>query len=110
VCSHGSSLGTAVQYAGQGKVTLLRVRVCERASERASERARAHAAAHDAYYSTYIPVCIYIYVYVYIYIYIYTSLSGRGSIVANGEEEEKSEKIEDREKPTAYIEKSKGDR
>lgn len=28
VCSHGSSLGTAVQYAGQGKVTLLCVRVC----------------------------------------------------------------------------------
>lgn len=27
VCSHGSSLGTAVQYAGQGKVTLLYV-VC----------------------------------------------------------------------------------
>lgn len=26
VCSHGSSLGTAVQYAGQGKVTLLCVR------------------------------------------------------------------------------------
>lgn len=25
VCSHGSSLGTAVQYAGQGKVTLLRI-------------------------------------------------------------------------------------
>lgn len=28
VCSHGSSLGTAVQYAGQGKVTLLYVYVC----------------------------------------------------------------------------------
>lgn len=28
VCSHGSSLGTAVQYAGQGKVTLLCVRAC----------------------------------------------------------------------------------
>lgn len=26
VCSHGSSLGTAVQYAGQGKVTFLCVR------------------------------------------------------------------------------------
>lgn len=31
VCSHGSSLGTAVQYAGQGKVTLLCVRECARA-------------------------------------------------------------------------------
>lgn len=31
VCSHGSSLGTAVQYAGQGKVTLLCVRACARA-------------------------------------------------------------------------------
>lgn len=31
VCSHGSSLSTAVQYAGQGKVTLLCVRVCARA-------------------------------------------------------------------------------
>jgi len=30
VCSHGSSLGTAVQYAGQGKVTLLCVRACAR--------------------------------------------------------------------------------
>lgn len=28
VCSHGSSLGTAVQYAGQGKVTLFHVCVC----------------------------------------------------------------------------------
>lgn len=35
MCSHGSSLGTAVQYAGQGKVTLLRVRVCKRARARA---------------------------------------------------------------------------
>lgn len=31
VCSHGSSLGTAVQYAGQGKVTLLCVRERARA-------------------------------------------------------------------------------
>lgn len=31
VCSHGSSLGTAVQYAGQGKVTLLCVRARARA-------------------------------------------------------------------------------
>lgn len=31
VCSHGSSLGTAVQYAGQGKVTFLCVRACARA-------------------------------------------------------------------------------
>lgn len=38
VCSHGSSLGTAVQYAGQGKVTLLCVR------ERA--RARLFAVPH----------------------------------------------------------------
>jgi len=61
---------------------------------------------------TTLPISLYVYIYMcmYIYIYIYTSLSGRGSIVANGEEEEKSEKIEDREKPTAYIEKSKGDR
>ncbi|KYM96310.1 hypothetical protein ALC62_12961 [Cyphomyrmex costatus] len=28
VCSHGSSLSTAVQYAGQGKVTLLCLCVC----------------------------------------------------------------------------------
>lgn len=35
VCSHGSSLGTAVQYAGQGKVTLLCVRA--RARVRASQ-------------------------------------------------------------------------
>jgi len=35
VCSHGSSLGTAVQYAGQGKVTLLYVFVCVRALARA---------------------------------------------------------------------------
>lgn len=34
VCSHGSSLGTAVQYAGQGKVTLLYVYVCARARAR----------------------------------------------------------------------------
>lgn len=31
VCSHGSSLSTAVQYAGQGKVTLLCVRARARA-------------------------------------------------------------------------------
>lgn len=37
VCSHGSSLGTAVQYAGQGKVTLLCVRARARARVRASQ-------------------------------------------------------------------------
>jgi len=36
-------------------------------------------------------------------------LSDRDSIVANGEKEEKSERIEEKEANT-YIEKSKGDR
>jgi len=41
---------------------------------------------------------------------MHTWLSGRGSIVANGEEEERSERMEERERPTAHTEESKGDR
>lgn len=42
VCSHGSSLGTAVQYAGQGKVTLL----CVRARSRECAPRSAHYHSH----------------------------------------------------------------
>ncbi|KYM82149.1 hypothetical protein ALC53_07397 [Atta colombica] len=45
VCSHGSSLSTAVQYAGQGKVTLLCVR--------ARARARLLSPRGAPYYRTY---------------------------------------------------------
>lgn len=47
VCSHGSSLGTAVQYAGQGKVTLLCVRA--RAGSRFPTLSRVSACTHVHY-------------------------------------------------------------
>lgn len=47
VCSHGSSLGTAVQYAGQGKVTLLCVRA--RAGSRFPTLPRVSACTHVHY-------------------------------------------------------------
>lgn len=45
VCSHGSSLSTAVQYAGQGKVTLLCVRECARARLLAVPHTLSHVSA-----------------------------------------------------------------
>lgn len=47
VCSHGSSLGTAVQYAGQGKVTFL----CVRAA-RAPARGAPHYRAYPRVYTS----------------------------------------------------------
>ena len=51
VCSHGSSLSTAVQYAGQGKVTLLCVRA--RARARLLSLAVPHTIARIRHYTVY---------------------------------------------------------